>query len=197
LVSGVLGSAVTVGGDLAGYQSLAAKIAGGMLIFMGLSRLLLLLPFMESKPLASPRPSRIAGLLQKAKPLIASRGPNAQAYLGGLVTTWLPCGWLYLFVLVAAGTGAVVPALAVMAAFWVGTVPALTALTVGARSLIPRFRTLLPIAASILLIVTGLYTATGRASADLSAMVPARLDPQGDVTSLMGLADQPLPCCQP
>jgi sulfite exporter TauE/SafE len=196
LLAGLLGSAVTIGGDLAGYQSLAAKIAGAMLIFMGLARLLLLLPIFQSKPLAAPKPSRIAGLLQKVKPLIASRGPGAQAYFGGLVTTWLPCGWLYLFVLVAAGTGAVVPALIVMAAFWVGTLPALTALTLGARSLIPRFARLLPLAASMLLIITGLYTATGRASADLSAMVPPRVDPQADVTSLIDLADQPLPCCE-
>lgn len=197
LAAGLLGSAVTIGGDVAGYQSLAAKIAGGLLIFMGLARLLMLLPIFQAKPSAAPKPSRIAGLLHGVKPLIASRGPGAQAYFGGLVTTWLPCGWLYLFVLVAAGTGAVVPAVVVMAAFWIGTLPALTALTLGARSLIPRFAQLLPIAASMLLIATGLYTATGRASADLSAMIPPRVDTGGDVTSLIDLADRPLPCCEP
>ncbi len=44
LAAGLLGSAVAIGGDLAGLQSFAAKLAGGLLIFLGLSRLLLLLP---------------------------------------------------------------------------------------------------------------------------------------------------------
>jgi sulfite exporter TauE/SafE len=197
LAAGVLGSAVTIGGDLAGFQSLAAKLAGGLLIFLGLSRLLLLLPVFQPKGVASVKPSPVAALLLRAKPLVASRGPVARAYLGGLLTTWLPCGWLYLFVLVAAGTGDVVLALTVMAAFWLGTLPALTALVLGARSLIPKFRTALPIIASLLLIATGLYTATGRASADLSAMVPPRLGNEVDAGSLIGLADEPLPCCQP
>jgi sulfite exporter TauE/SafE len=118
------------------------------------------------------------------------------AYFGGLLTTWLPCGWLYLFVLVAAGTGGVVSALVVMAAFWVGTLPALTALVVGARSLSPRLRFALPFLASLLLILTGLYTATGRASADLSSIMPPAIDPQVNATSLIGLAEEPLPCCQ-
>jgi sulfite exporter TauE/SafE len=84
-----------------------------------------------------------------------------------------------------------------MFAFWIGTVPALTALTMGARSLIPKFRAALPIVASMLLIVTGLYTASGRASADLSTMVAPKLELHDGVTSLIGLTDETLPCCDP
>ena len=204
LAAGLLGSAITIGGDFAGYQTLAAKVAGGLLIFAGISRLLLLLPLFQGRALLQPnalaasKPSWIAGLLQKAKPIIAGRGPTGQAYLGGLLTTWLPCGWLYLFVLVAAGTGDVFLALTVMLAFWLGTLPALTALTLGARSLIPRFRTMLPLAASVLLIATGLYTATGRASADLSTMRRPDSAAQTDTATLIGLAaEEPLPCCDP
>ena len=129
-----------------------------------------------------------------AKPLLASRGPLSRSYLAGLFTTWLPCGWLYLFVLIAAGTGTVVSAIVVMFAFWIGTLPALTGLVLGAGSLMKRSKTVMPAAASVLLIVTGLYTATGRASADLTSIVP----PQSveEPASLISLHEEPLPCCQ-
>ena len=196
LAAGVVGSALTLGGDLAGMQSLAAKLAGGLLIFLGLARLLTMIPAWTRR--ATPAtPSWVAALMQRMKPHLADRGPMSQAYLGGLMTTWLPCGWLYLFVLVAAGTGGVVPALVVMFSFWAGTLPALTALTLGARTLIPRFGTYLPLMASVVLIVTGLYTATGRASADLTGLTAPELDAPIHAASFVGASEEPLPCCAP
>lgn len=178
LVAGILGSMVQVGGEIAGYQSLAAKIAGGLLIFFGIAKLLTLLPWFRGNP-SEVKPSAVAGLLQRLKPIIGDRGPLARAYFAGLLTTWLPCGWLYLFVLIAAGTGQVAHAVVVMAAFWLGSLPALTALALGARQLIPRFQSSLPIIAGVLLIMTGLYTATGRAAADLSTMVAPKVELDG------------------
>ena len=203
LLAGLLGSAVNVGGDLAGFQMLAAKVAGGLLVIVGVHRLLSLLPRFR-RTISGENPSRVAALLQKAKPLLAGRGPRGRAYLGGLMTTWLPCGWLYLFVLVAGGTGGLIAALVVMTAFWIGTLPALTAVWFGAKRVVPRMGTSLPIVAGVLLIATGLYTATGRAAADLSKMTSRQflvqpVAPSGEdslsATSLVGLADQPLPCC--
>ena len=196
LVAGILGSMVQVGGEIAGYQSLAAKIAGGLLIFFGIAKLLTLLPWFRGNP-SEVKPSAVAGLLQRLKPIIGDRGPLARAYFAGLLTTWLPCGWLYLFVLIAAGTGQVAHAVVVMAAFWLGSLPALTALALGARQLIPRFQSSLPIIAGVLLIMTGLYTATGRAAADLSTMVAPKVELDGSSGALIHLKDQPLPCCEP
>ena len=196
LVAGVLGSMVEVGGEIAGYQSLAAKIAGGLLIFFGIAKLLTLIPMFRGD-VSEVKPSAVASLLQRLKPIIGGRGPLARAYFAGLLTTWLPCGWLYLFVLIAAGTGQVAHAMAVMGAFWLGTLPALTALALGARQLIPRFQSSLPIIAGVLLIVTGLYTATGRAAADLSTMVAPQVDLTSSPDAWMHWTDQPLPCCEP
>ena len=206
LVAGVVGSMVELGGDLAGYQSLAAKLAGGLLIFFGIARLLTLMPWFGGNSVrgnsvrsgaTSPKPSTVAALLQRLKPLVVGYGPLTRAYATGLLTTWLPCGWLYLFVLIAAGTGDVVQAFGVMGAFWLGTIPALTALALGARQLIPRLQSSLPIIAGVLLIVTGLYTATGRASADLSRVVAPDVGWKDSPDALMHLVDQPLPCCEP
>ncbi len=196
LVAGTVGSAVTIGGDMFGLQSLAARIAGVLLMVVGVVRLARLIPFFRRPPSASIKPSLIAGLLHRAKPLIAGLGPHSRAYFGGLLTTWLPCGWLYLFILVAAGTGSVIESLVVMFAFWVGTLPALTAVVLGAQVLVPTMRSMVPIGASVLLVVVGLYTATGRASADLSAMLPPRgMSADSDALSILDWTEQPLPCC--
>jgi sulfite exporter TauE/SafE len=45
----------------------------------------------------------------------------------GLLAVFLPCGWLYSFVLLAAGSGSEVSGAKVMLAFWLGTLPALLA----------------------------------------------------------------------
>lgn len=195
LAAGVVGTAVSIGGQLAGFQMLAAKVAGVMLIVWGLAKLA-----MQTRSFANwvnriQKPSRVAALISMARPLVATRGEFGRGYLGGLLTTWLPCGWLYLFVLLAAGTGDVIYALATMAAFWLGSLPALTGLLVGARSLVPRLRSVLPVAAGLLMIVTGLYTATGRASADLSTIVPPLVQPPSSAADIMQVSDTTLPCC--
>ncbi len=51
---------VQVGGEIAGYQSLAAKIAGGLLIFFGIAKLLTLLPWFRGNP-SEVKPSAVAG----------------------------------------------------------------------------------------------------------------------------------------
>ncbi len=173
LMAGLLGSALTIGGDFAGLQSLAAMIAGGFLVLLGVIRMA-----QYAAHLSSPSRSDFPNHLELPGGCIMPNRCSLRAdhlgrsYLAGLLTTWLPCGWLYLFVLIAAGTGSVISAIAVMLAFWIGTLPALTGLVLGAGSLMKRSTTVMPIAASLLLIATGLYTATGRASADLTSIVP-------------------------
>ncbi|EMI18058.1 integral membrane protein [Rhodopirellula maiorica SM1] len=196
--AGILGAAVSIGGDMVGFQSAAAKVAGGMLIAVGVFRLAKLHPRFNRPLLTSATssgPSTVAAVLKRFKPLLDRQTAVSRAYLGGLITTWLPCGWLYLFVLVAAGTGGVLSAVVVMFAFWIGTLPALTTMLVGIHSLTPKLRGMLPIAASVFLIVTGLYTVTGRAAVDVSSLVAPSLGDEITATSLIDLKDEPLPCC--
>lgn len=197
LAAGVIGSAVSIGGQFAGFQMLAAKLAGVMLITWGLGKLLIQIPAVADRITRTKGPSRIAALIAQARPLVNSRGEFGRGYLGGLLTTWLPCGWLYLFVLLAAGTGDMILAVTTMFAFWVGTLPALTGLVMGARSLIPRFRTAIPIVAAVLMILTGLYTATGRASADLSSVVPPLIESSSTAEDIIKISETEPPCCAP
>ena len=57
--------------------------------------------------------------------------PLPRAFCTGLLTAFLPCGWLYMFASYAAGTGSPLWGGLFMAAFWLGSVPALMLAGVG------------------------------------------------------------------
>lgn len=225
LVAGLLGAAVSLGGDVVGIQSLAARVVGGAMIALGLIRYVewQFPQWMRSQPAgATSAGSTSAGLGGWISAWVAARRPQLnrlplllRGVAAGSLTTLLPCGWLYLFVLVAAGTGHPLPAVSVMFAFWLGTLPALTALVAGSFRLAPRFGTLLPLIGAMMLLTTGLYTATGRAAADLtplaqraatvararSAGADAALEqtangPSVAQQTLDVLSGEPLPCCE-
>jgi hypothetical protein len=65
-----------------------------------------------------------------------------------------------------------------MAAFWLGTVPALVGLVIGAQSLATRFRRLIPAAVALLLIAGGCFTAAGRGFARLESLSEIRIASQ-------------------
>jgi len=155
LLAGWLGGLATVGGDWLGWQQTAARLAGATMIGLGVWRLLNFWrpaePYLSS-PSAKLSPGvGVAGVvripwdrrlsmavsvrLSRLRPTIARLPIHSRAFAIGIVTTWLPCGWLYLFVLVAAATASPLPAVMVMFAFWIGTLPALSALVGGASRL--------------------------------------------------------------
>jgi uncharacterized protein len=83
----------------------------------------------------------------------------------GLVTTLLPCGWLYTFVVVAGSTGGAFAGAAVMAVFWVGTVPILFAVGLGAARLLGPLTRRLPVLSATFVLVLGLLTIAGKVHA--------------------------------
>ena len=129
-------------------------------------------------------------------------------FLWGMVSTLLPCGWLYTFVLVAAGAGSVGGAVAMMMAFWVGTLPALIALNFSWTRLQPRLQRALPSLASLLLIVFGGHVVWGRNYEALASWLqqpPVSRSGQAsdgalgaEAASLVrDLSRQVPPCCRP
>ena len=198
---------------MVGVQALAARVVGGSMIALGLVRVAeWLAPGMMKKNKAESAQqggSWIAGWVARRRTWISGLPMVPRGIAAGALTTLLPCGWLYLFVLVAAGTGHPALAMTVMFAFWLGTLPALTALVAGTFRLAPRFGRILPLLGAVLLLTTGLYTATGRAAADLSPLTRraaavndyfASRDADGDRSSvarelLDTLSGEPLPCC--
>ncbi|MCA9182931.1 MAG: sulfite exporter TauE/SafE family protein [Planctomycetales bacterium] len=215
VLAGAAGQLLDMGGQTLGMQLFAARIVGGLMIVFGLLQLLKLASQNRPAPAnfagSAPQPSLVTRWLLKLRPWVFRLPVPARGLTTGLLTALLPCGWLYLFALVAAGTGSMLMGSVVMIAFWIGTVPALVGLVTGTQALAFRFRRVIPIGAAGLLIVGGGYTASGRGFASLNSLSDIRLSgsvdfvkPQLDApqasadaleASLTQLLDTPLPCC--
>ncbi|MCO8121899.1 sulfite exporter TauE/SafE family protein [Stieleria sp. TO1_6] len=197
-MAGWIGSMIDLGGDWLGIQVAAARLVGAAMIVIGIAKLWRMtggrLPWATGGPVG-PTPSRISGVLVKLRPVIFRLPIAARALATGMLTTLLPCGWLYLFALIAAGTGSPVNGAIVMAAFWLGSVPALVALVAGVRVLAQRYSKLVPAAAAVMLIFAGCFTASGRGFAGLESL--ESLKSSGDSLHQVEQAgDKVLPCCQ-
>jgi sulfite exporter TauE/SafE len=93
---------------------------------------------------------------------IRERSPLERAALMGLVTSLLPCGFLWAFVAVAAGAGSPLAGAVVLAAFWAGTVPVLVGVGLVARGPLAVLGRRAPIVTAALLMVLGGLTMAGR-----------------------------------
>ncbi len=202
-IAGYLGSLVDVGGEMIGWQVTAARLAGGMMVLVGIVKLWtyfrIAAPNSPYSPNSTVRPSRIAGALVRLRPFLARRSPIGRAFGIGFLTTFLPCGWLYVFMLVAAGTGNAFAGTLAMFAFWIGTVPALTSLIAGTGMLSKYTSNLVPIGTALLLVTTGVFTASGRGFSGLRSL--DNLQPAGDhsmtlVQQVEHADDVMLPCCR-
>lgn len=176
LIAGAAGQLVDLGGEALGVQLVAARIVGTLMIVIGGVRLYqLVLQRRQFKQFEStPQASLITRALVRLRPIIFRLPTAARGLVTGLLTPLLPCGWLYLFALVAAGTGSMLTGPIVMIAFWLGTVPALVALVAGTQFLGVRFRKAIPVGAALLLVLAGGYTAVGRGFAGLTSLADIR-----------------------
>ncbi len=204
--AGYLGSLVNFGNVALGWQVTAARVAGVLMIAVGVAKIIPLVGFWKTQ--SKLQPSRIASILVGLRPRLVAFSPTIRAYAIGLLTTLLPCGWLYLFALAAAGTGSEIMGSLLMFAFWIGSLPALTSLVAGTRWLTGYSLRLVPVATAILLILTGCFTATGRGFAELKSLkdlqpTAFRAETNGFQTHTEILVEQiqnsdqsKLPCCQ-
>ena len=119
--------------------------------------------------------------------------PVARAGAIGLLTTLLPCGWLYAFAVVASGTARPLLGGAVMAVFWMGTLPVMVALGTGLQHGLGALGRRLPALTSCAVIAVGLYTLADRSLIDARAFAataasaaPVRVEaqPSGDLRAV-------------
>jgi len=191
-IAGSIGAAVDLGGAQAGVSRLAAIIAGATMTLFGIGMLL------KTRGIRLPRapiPLFMAKALERGHRIAMKRGPIARALIIGLMTTLLPCGWLYAFAVVAAGTADTFQGTAVMAVFWVGTVPILVAVGEGVRKLAGFAGRLFPELASIGIIAVGLMSTAGRLT--IPAMESeAHASPRPPIEIVQQIDQDNLPCCQ-
>lgn len=158
-LAGWLGQHVTHLGTLVGISHAAALAAGTLMVGWALSTLLAQRGIAVGAVQAPVRWQRGLGRLLHQ---VREQPIGVRALLTGLFTTLLPCGWLYVFVATAGGTGSIPRAMFTMAIFWLGTVPALAVVGIGAHSLLAPFRRRLPAFSAVMVLVLGLLTMAGR-----------------------------------
>ncbi len=180
-LAGACGALLNSGGALVGVQQVAAIAAGVAVMIVG-GALVLRSSGWDAGRLALPAWVKCAlAAVHRAAALLP---PTRRSIVIGLATPLLPCGWLWAFAVVAAGSGSVLGGALVMSAFWVGTVPILALMGAGIASLGADRRRLLAALAGTAMIAVGLWTATVRASiaprvadmvnrADATASTPA------------------------
>ena len=188
-LAGVLGSLTECSGELVGAQHIASMLAGVTLASVGLIMLLRLC----GAPLGAPQLPRFVSTLARAWHLRAMRlSPRARAISIGAATPLLPCGWLWAFAVVAAGTASAWGGALVMIAFWLGSVPAVAAVVYGARIGARGLGRFVHGASAILLVAVGIEVAWHRAS--LAAPV-AKAVLQADERTLHAALPQETPAC--
>lgn len=197
-IAGTIGAMLDLGGAMVGVQRAAAIGAGAMIVGFGL---VAILRQMGVRVPRLPLPAFMTALARKAHARAFDLSPIARAGTIGLLTTLLPCGWLYAFVITAAGTAHPLYGAVTMLAFWLGTLPILAAFGFGVQSLAGPLRRHLTLVTSLVLVGVGLYTLTGRLTAPALAMgapVPLSID---DATKNIGAhaetAQKSCPLCHP
>jgi sulfite exporter TauE/SafE len=133
--AGTLGSAIDLGAKAAGLQHAAAILAATTMLVVGGAWLLreggIRIPHVKT-------PAFVRGGFRVGVSRADRFGPVGRALAMGLLTALLPCGWLWAFAIISAGTASPLWGAAVMGVFWMGTVPILAVVGLGAGALRSR-----------------------------------------------------------
>ena len=196
-IAGAVGAGIEQVGLGVGVSRAAASLAGMLMITWGVVQLLVVLGV--KVPTATPPAGAQRWMASRLRD-VRDLAPTARALTVGLLTTLLPCGWLYAFVITAAGTGTVPDAMLLMTVFWVGTLPMMLAIGVGVRRLAGPLRDRLPVFSAMVLVAIGLYSLSGaiqRSPANVAMharrMVPASLAPPAPAASPAAAPDTAQP----
>ena len=154
--AGAVGSAVNLAGNLASVQRTATLLAGAGIVAAGIVTWGRALTSRRStREKASPPKSAFARGLVRIR---SRRSARTRAFLMGTLTGLLPCGWLWAFVVTAGGSGHVASGSAIMAAFWLGTVPAMVGVLGALGPALGRLRARMPAITAVTLIAVGVGT---------------------------------------
>lgn len=194
LTFGALGMAVNLGGSLAGFQTAATYGAGTMMILVGLLALGRQMGWNPRLPSVAPW---VTGPLQRLLRRVRQLPGLLRSVALGMLTSLMPCGWLYVFAITAAGVADPWKGWLVMFVFWSGTVPILLASVFGAGQLVRMTRLNVPMATAIMVIAIGCFTLIYRAPIQLGnqPLIPATSNVAAQIESLENIDHSELPCC--
>ena len=177
LAAGAVGAALDLAGSLAGLQRIAAVAAGVVMVGWGV---LALLRIGGARLFRHTGNGRLASFVRRGFGFVGAKPPLVRAAAVGLLSGLLPCGWLWAFLVTAAGTGSAVGGAAVMTVFWAGTVPALLAVGFGAQLLSAPLRRHVPAMTAVLLVALGVFAIVSR-PASVTAAIQRHQEMQQEV----------------
>lgn len=153
-LSGMVGGSLRTLGSVVGAQYAFSLFLGVLLIASGIAAF-----FGKSLGTRFALRRRLSeGVLPFVRQSSDARGPALRSFLVGMTSTFLPCGWLYSFVAVAAAAGTFAGSLSVMIAFWVGSLPALLLAGELGGSLGRRFGRFAPKLTALAIIAAGFFS---------------------------------------
>lgn len=157
-VAGGVGQAANGAFDWVGLGRIGSWVASGVMVVWGG---LLLAEARGVKLFRSSGGSRwVFRLASRAQ----GKPPLLRGALLGASSGLLPCGWLYAFVVTAAGTGDPVWGALTLLTFWAGTVPALVLFAWGLGRLSAPVRRWVPTLSAVALVALGILGAFTRVS---------------------------------
>ncbi len=193
VVFGSLGMALNRGVAFASWQQTATYVAGGLMIIIGVIALARQAGWKIQLPGVA---GGLQKILNKLFHRITRQPPLRRAFLIGGLTCLMPCGWLYAFAVVAAGTGSPVIGAVVMAVFWSGTVPIMVALMLGWNQLGHSIQRRIPVAMASLVILIGIFTITFRAPIAIGKETKVVDQTGALIEQVRDLDETELPCCE-
>jgi sulfite exporter TauE/SafE len=158
-IAGALGGTLDFGGSLLGLGRVAGVVTGTLLVTLGARRILAV--FGVRVPVF-PGARQVGRLMGRAQQAAMRREPVVRSLGTGICTALLPCGWLYAFVAMAAGSGRAMSGAFLMLVFWTGTVPILAGIGTGVRELLARTGRALQVTTAVLVMALGLVSIAGR-----------------------------------
>jgi sulfite exporter TauE/SafE len=195
---GALGQALDLGAASLGLSRVAIWLAAGTIVAVGLVAVL------KESGVRLPRtqaPKWAQRLFQSGATAAQRLGPVRRAGVIGLLTVLLPCGWLYAFAIMAAGTASPLLGGLVMMTFWIGTVPVLAFVGLGAGAVRQRLGPRARLAAGCLVMAIGAATLMRATGAELSGVREAMgADASGAMASPVvdvdAAKEAPCPLCE-
>ncbi len=195
-LAGALGAALDQAAALAGIQRFATVLAGALMI--GFGSLALLRSLGLRIPLL-PRSASLQNAVFAGHRAAATLAPTGRALCVGCMSTLLPCGWLYAFVITAAGTGGALRGALTMLAFWLGTLPILLVLGVGFEQIKHALGRRGPLITAGFVVCIGLLSVTQRSGlASLDVHAKAATPPESlsaAAERVAQLDSHEMPCC--
>jgi sulfite exporter TauE/SafE len=192
-VCGLLGAAADLGGSLVGLHRLAAFLAGSMMVAVGV---VAILRYRGTGVPGLPAPAWLKRLITLGQRAAVALAPLPRAVTVGLLSALLPCGWLYAFAVVAAGTGSALWGAAIMMAFWMGSVPILASLGAGVQALTGTLGRRVPLFTALAIVLLGLLTIADRLAIPLEAFEPPLETATDTLEQVEAARETKPPCCR-